>query len=93
MNRLTHQLGCGFYQVIGKEKCPIVDTWWQTETGSIMLSPLPGITALKPGSCTLPQPGIMADVVDEEGNKVTNGNGGMLVIKRPVPVNVTHHLE
>ena len=74
-----------FYQVIGKEKCPIVDTWWQTETGSIMLSPLPGITALKPGSCTLPQPGIMADVVDEEGNKVTNGNGGMLVIKRPFP--------
>ncbi|AWX13255.1 acetate--CoA ligase [Mergibacter septicus] len=74
-----------FYEVIGKGRCPIVDTWWQTETGSIMLSPLPGITALKPGSCTLPLPGIMADVVDEQGNKVLGEDGGILVIKRPFP--------
>ena len=73
------------YQVIGKERCPIVDTWWQTETGSIMLSPLPGINSLKPGSCTLPLPGIMADVVDENGKKVTGESGGLLVIKRPFP--------
>lgn len=74
-----------FYQVIGKERCPIVDTWWQTETGSIMLSPLPGINSLKPGSCTLPLPGIMADVVDDDGTPVRDESGGMLVIKRPFP--------
>ncbi|TNH06195.1 acetate--CoA ligase [Testudinibacter sp. TR-2022] len=73
------------YEVIGKERCPIVDTWWQTETGSIMLSPLPGINSMKPGSCTLPLPGIMADVVDENGQKVTGQSGGLLVIKRPFP--------
>lgn len=73
------------YEVIGKRRCPIVDTWWQTETGSIMLSPLPGINSMKPGSCTLPLPGIMADVVDEQGQKITDQSGGMLVIKRPFP--------
>lgn len=73
------------YEVIGKERCPIVDTWWQTETGSIMLSPLPGINSMKPGSCTLPLPGIMADVVDEQGQKITDQSGGLLVIKRPFP--------
>ncbi|MGV6988565.1 acetate--CoA ligase [Testudinibacter sp. P80/BLE/0925] len=73
------------YDVIGKERCPIVDTWWQTETGSIMLSPLPGINSMKPGSCTLPLPGIMADVVDEQGQKIRDQSGGMLVIKRPFP--------
>ncbi|MGR3807205.1 acetate--CoA ligase [Pasteurella testudinis] len=73
------------YDVIGKARCPIVDTWWQTETGSIMLSPLPGINSMKPGSCTLPLPGIMADVVDEQGQKIRDQSGGMLVIKRPFP--------
>ncbi|SMB79319.1 acetyl-coenzyme A synthetase [Pasteurella testudinis DSM 23072] len=73
------------YDVIGKARCPIVDTWWQTETGSIMLSPLPGINSMKPGSCTLPLPGIMADVVDEQGQKIRDQSGGILVIKRPFP--------
>lgn len=73
------------YDVIGKTQCPIVDTWWQTETGSIMLSPLPGINSMKPGSCTLPLPGIMADVVDDQGQKITDQSGGILVIKRPFP--------
>ncbi|UZD16256.1 acetate--CoA ligase [Gallibacterium anatis] len=74
-----------YHEVIGKGKCPIVDTWWQTETGTIMLSPLPGINPLKPGSCALPQPGIMADVVNEKGEKIEKGKGGLLVIKRPFP--------
>ena len=74
-----------YYTVVGKKKCPIVDTWWQTETGSIMLAPLPGITALKAGSCTLPLPGIMADIVDESGNILENDNTGYLVIKQPFP--------
>ncbi|KAE9528389.1 acetate--CoA ligase [Testudinibacter aquarius] len=73
------------YEVIGKERCPIVDTWWQTETGSIMLSPLPGINSMKPGSCALPLPGIMADVVDETGQRISGQSGGLLVIKRPFP--------
>ncbi|TNG92387.1 acetate--CoA ligase [Pasteurellaceae bacterium USgator11] len=73
------------YEVIGKERCPIVDTWWQTETGSIMLSPLPGINSMKPGSCALPLPGIMADVVDENGQRISGQSGGLLVIKRPFP--------
>jgi len=74
-----------YYRVIGKERCPIVDTWWQTETGAHMIAPLPGVTALKPGSCTLPLPGIDAAVVDEEGNEISHGNGGYLVIRKPWP--------
>ncbi|HEY6635289.1 MAG TPA: acetate--CoA ligase [Acidimicrobiia bacterium] len=70
---------------VGKGRCPIVDTWWQTETGAIMISPLPGITATKPGSATKPLPGIFADVVDVEGNSVPLGGGGFLVITQPWP--------
>lgn len=74
-----------YYEVVGGGRCPIVDTWWQTETGSNMIAPLPGAVAIKPGSCTLPLPGIMADIVDESGAPVEKGNGGFLVIKRPFP--------
>ncbi|WP_124949126.1 acetate--CoA ligase [Sulfuriferula thiophila] len=74
-----------YYQQVGQERCPIVDTWWQTETGSHMIAPLPGAVATKPGSCTLPLPGIMADVVDEHGHPLPLGQGGYLVIKRPFP--------
>jgi len=75
-----------YHQTIGKEKCPIVDTWWQTETGANMIAPLPGVVAAKPGSCTLALPGIDADVVDEDGNSITQANkGGFLVIKKPFP--------
>ncbi len=75
-----------YYEVIGGRRCPIVDTWWQTETGAHMIAPLPGATPLKPGSCTLPLPGIEADVVDAEGNPVTEADkGGFLVIKKPWP--------
>jgi len=75
-----------YHKNIGHERCPIVDTWWQTETGAILISPLPGITATKPGSATQPLPGIDAQVVDENGNQVANGSaGGLLVIKRPWP--------
>jgi acetyl-CoA synthetase len=74
-----------YYTHVGGERCPIVDTWWQTETGGHMISPLPGITPLVPGSCTLPLPGIMAAIVDETAHDVPNGHGGMLVIKRPWP--------
>ena len=74
-----------YYKNIGKEKCPIVDTFWQTETGGHMITPLPGATPLVPGSCTLPLPGIMAAIVDEAGHDVPNGLGGMLVVKRPWP--------
>jgi acetyl-CoA synthetase len=74
-----------YYNVVGQSRCPIVDTWWQTETGGHMITPLPGVVALKPGSCTLPLPGIMADVVDETGQSVEKGKGGILVIKRPWP--------
>ncbi len=70
---------------IGHERCPIVDTWWQTETGAIMITPLPGVVATKPGSATFPFPGIAADVVDDEGNSVPLGGGGYLVITRPWP--------
>ncbi len=69
---------------IGGERCPIVDTWWQTETGAIMISPLPGATTTKPGSATFPLPGISAEVVDDKGNKVTHG-GGYLTLTRPWP--------
>ena len=70
---------------IGGDRCPIVDTWWQTETGAIMISPLPGATAAKPGSATLPLPGIDAEVVDMKGVPVPPGSGGYLVIRRPWP--------
>jgi acetyl-CoA synthetase len=71
--------------VIGGGRCPIVDTWWQTETGGHLISPLPGATPTKPGSATFPLPGIFADIVDETGNPVGRGKGGILVIKRPWP--------
>ena len=74
-----------YYTVVGESRCPIVDTWWQTETGGHMITPLPGATPLKPGSCTFPLPGIMAAIVDETGQDVENGKGGILVIKRPWP--------
>lgn len=74
-----------YYEMVGRSRCPIVDTWWQTETGSVMISPLPGAIATKPGSCTLPLPGIMADIVDESGAPVEPGKGGFLVIKKPFP--------
>ncbi len=74
-----------YYECVGASKCPIVDTWWQTETGGHMMTPLPGITKLKPGSCTHPLPGIQADIVDESGEAVEKGKGGMLVIKKPWP--------
>ncbi|WP_166969963.1 acetate--CoA ligase [Brevibacterium atlanticum] len=70
---------------IGGDRCPVVDTWWQTETGSILICPLPGVTATKPGSAMRPLPGIVADVVDDDGNSVEPGNGGYLVIKEPWP--------
>ena len=75
-----------YQRVIGRGRCPIVDTWWQTETGMILISPLPGVTRTKPGSCTLPLPGIDADIVDERGESVTRPDaGGYLVIKNPWP--------
>jgi acetyl-CoA synthetase len=74
-----------YSQTIGGGLCPVVDTWWQTETGAIMITPLPGIVATKPGSATIPFPGISADVVDEEGNSVPLGGGGYLLITRPWP--------
>jgi acetyl-CoA synthetase len=74
-----------YHKTVGKSRCPIVDTWWQTETGGHMITPLPGVTPLKPGSCQTPLPGIMADIVDETGQSVEKGKGGILVIKRPWP--------
>ena len=75
-----------YHEVIGGERCPIVDTWWQTETGGIIISPLPGATPTKPGSCTKPIPGIDVDIVDEDGEPVTEPNkGGYVVIKKPWP--------
>ena len=74
-----------YYKVIGGERCPIVDTWWQTETGAIMLSPTPGAVPLKPGSATLPMPGVLAEVVDFSGRPVEDGKEGYLVIERPWP--------
>ncbi|MGN6812144.1 MAG: acetate--CoA ligase [Thermomicrobiales bacterium] len=74
-----------YHQHIGHERCPVVDTWWQTETGAIMITPLPGVTTTKPGSATFPLPGIGADIVDADGNSVPLGKGGYLVLTRPWP--------
>ena len=74
-----------YYRNIGGERCPVVDTFWQTETGGHMITPLPGATPLVPGSCTLPLPGISTAIVDEMGNDVANGQGGILVVKKPWP--------
>jgi len=74
-----------YHETVGRGRCPIVDTWWQTETGGHMITPLPGATATKPGSATFPLPGIFADIVDETGESVGRGKGGILVIKRPWP--------
>jgi len=74
-----------FYRSVGGERCPIVDTFWQTETGGHMIAPMPGATPLVPGSCTLPLPGIEAAIVDEAGGDVPDGAGGLLVIKKPWP--------
>jgi acetyl-CoA synthetase len=74
-----------YWHHIGGERCPVVDTWWQTETGAIMISPLPGMTTLKPGSATFPLPGIGADIVDEDGASVPEPGGGFLVLTRPWP--------
>ncbi|HEV2612062.1 MAG TPA: acetate--CoA ligase [Noviherbaspirillum sp.] len=74
-----------YYRNVGNERCPITDTFWQTETGGHMITPLPGATPMVPGSCTLPLPGIMAAVVDETGHDLPNGQGGILVVKRPWP--------
>jgi len=74
-----------YREVVGNNRCPIVDTWWQTETGAIMISPLPGVTATKPGSAMLPLPGISAKVVDDSGNPVEKGSGGYLILDKPWP--------
>ena len=74
-----------YQNIIGEGRCPIVDTWWQTETGGMMIAPLPGLTATKPGSCTMPLPGIDAAVVDQNGNECDSSEGGYLVIRKPWP--------
>lgn len=74
-----------YHRVIGGERCPIVDTWWQTETGAIMISPLPGITATKPGSCTKPLPGVVPDIVNKDGESLPANSGGLLVMRQPWP--------
>jgi len=74
-----------YHETVGQSRCPIVDTWWQTETGGHMITPLPGVVSTKPGSCTLPLPGIAAAIVDEAGHDVEKGKGGFLVVKKPWP--------
>ena len=74
-----------YWKYIGGERCPIVDTWWQTENGGILITPLPGVTTLKPGSATVPFPGIKPEILDEQGNPVPRGEGGFLTIRRPWP--------
>ncbi len=74
-----------YHKYIGGERCPIVDTWWQTETGMIMMTPLPGITETKPGSCTVPFPGVKVEIIDKDANPVPKGSGGFLVVREPWP--------
>ncbi len=74
-----------YHRVIGQERCPIVDTWWQTETGTILISPLPGVTAAKPGSCTRPLPGTVPDIVSKDGSSLPANAGGLLVMRQPWP--------
>ena len=74
-----------YHRVIGQERCPIVDTWWQTETGNIMISPLPGLTVTKPGSCTHPLPGVVPDIASEDGSSLPDNAGGLLVLRQPWP--------
>ncbi len=74
-----------YHKVIGKERCPIIDTWWQTETGAIMISPLPGATPTVPGTATRPFPGIIIDIVTKAGKSVPDNEGGYLVVKKPFP--------
>ncbi|MDD5057164.1 MAG: acetate--CoA ligase [Sideroxydans sp.] len=74
-----------YYNIVGQARCPIVDTWWQTETGCHMIAPLPGAMPIKPGTCTLPLPGIIATIVNEAGDEVNDQHGGFLVIKKPFP--------
>ncbi len=74
-----------YHKTIGQERCPIVDTWWQTETGAIMMSPLPGVTATKPGSCTFPLPGVVPDIVTKDGESLPKGSGGLLVMRQSWP--------
>jgi acetyl-CoA synthetase len=74
-----------YHRVIGQERCPIVDTWWQTETGAIMISPLPGVTSTKPGSCARPLPGVVPDIVTREGQSLGPNEGGLLVMRQPWP--------
>ena len=74
-----------YWKVIGQERCPVVDTWWQTETGGILITPLPGLTTLKPGSATVPFPGIKPAILDEQGDPVPQGQGGFLTVKHPWP--------
>ena len=74
-----------YRRVIGQERCPIVDTWWQTETGNIMISPLPGLTVTKPGSCTHPLPGVVPDIASEDGSSLPDNAGGLLVLRQPWP--------
>ncbi len=74
-----------YHKVIGAERCPIVDTWWQTETGGIMISPLPGVTATKPGSCTRPLPGVVPEIVTKDGTPLGDNQGGLLVMRQPWP--------
>jgi acetyl-CoA synthetase len=74
-----------YYEVIGKQRCPIVDTWWQTETGAIMISPLPGVTTTKPGSCTKPFFGVVPEVVKRDGTVCAANEGGFLILRRPWP--------
>ncbi len=81
-----------YHETVGRGRCPIVDTWWQTETGGHMISPLPGATPTKPGSATLPLPGIFADIVDETGHPVGRGKGGILVITAPLALDGAHDL-
>jgi acetyl-CoA synthetase len=74
-----------YHAVVGKKRCPIVDTWWQTETGAIMVTPLPGVTPTKPGSCAVPFFGVVPKVLDEQGNDVPKGSGGRLFLAKPWP--------